>query len=66
MTPELDWLKRWAHYSPLKVAIQCGESGRTFTYSDLFKQSQQLAGTLAERFGIERGDRVACLAQNEL
>ena len=43
-----------------------GEDGRTLTYSELYQQSLALAQVLAERFQIERGDRVACLAQNEL
>lgn len=66
MTPDLDWLKRWALYSPSKVALQNGEDGRTFTYAELFQQSQNLAQVLRQRFQIGHGDRVACLAQNEL
>ncbi len=66
MTPELDWLKRWALYSPEKTALQSGEHGRALSYAALYRQSQALAGVLNERFQIARGDRVACLAQNEL
>lgn len=66
MTPELDWLKQWARYSPTAVAIQSGEDGATVTYADLLAQSQRLAGVLRNHFAIGKGDRVACLAQNEL
>src|SRR5665213_538613 len=66
MTPETDWLKRWSRYSPRAVAIQCGEEGRALSYAELFAQSQRLARVLSERFGVRAGDRVTCLAQNEL
>jgi fatty-acyl-CoA synthase len=66
MTPELDWLKRWARYSPTAVAIQSGEDGTKVTYAELFAQSRRLAAVLRDQFAIGKGDRVACLAQNEL
>lgn len=62
----LDWLKRWNEYSPNAVALQCGETGRAFTYSEFFSKSQDLAARLRDQFDIKSGDRVACLAQNEL
>lgn len=66
MTPELDWLKRWSLYAPEKIALQMGEDGNTVSYRELYRQSRVLARTLRERFSIDKGDRVACLAQNEL
>jgi fatty-acyl-CoA synthase len=66
MTPELDWLKRWSLYSPNAVALQSGEDGSCITYAQLYRQSCAVAQHLRERFAIEPGDRVACLAQNEL
>jgi len=62
---ELDWLKRWAQYAPKKVAIRCADTGRTFTYREFYERSAALAEALHARFGIEAGDRVAILAQNE-
>lgn len=62
----LDWLKRWNEYAPKSVALQCGDSGRAFTYSEFYGKAQDLAERLRRQFGIGRGDRVACLAQNEL
>src|SRR5437870_4779657 len=68
MTPEIesDWLKRWAHYSPDHIAVASGEDGRALTYATLYSQSQRVARELMERFQVQRGDRVAVLAQNEL
>ncbi len=62
----LDWLKRWSEYSPNAVAIQCGDSGRAFTYSQFYAKAQDLAARLRDQFDVQPGDRVACLAQNEL
>ncbi len=62
---ELDWLKRWAMYSPKNVALQCLDSGRAFTYLELFERSSHLAIELRNRFKVGRGDRVATLAMNE-
>lgn len=62
----LDWLKRWTEYSPKAIALQCGDTGRVFTYQDMFSKAQDLALRLRDQFGITRGDRVAALAQNEL
>lgn len=66
VSPQLDWLKQWSVFAPNSVALQCGESGRTLTYKQLFEQSCRLASVLRERFEIGAGDRVACMAQNEL
>jgi fatty-acyl-CoA synthase len=63
---ELDWLKRWNLYSPNKVAIKDGDSGRTVTYSQLYNLATQTALNLKKEFNITRGDRVVLLAQNEI
>ncbi len=62
---ELDWLKRWALYSPRRIALRCADSRRNFTYQELFERSCVLAKELADQHGIAVGDRVAVLAQNE-
>jgi len=66
MTPELDWLKRWALYAPEGIALQMGEDGRTLSYRELYCKSRLVAAVLRRRFHVQAGDRVACLAQNEL
>lgn len=63
---ELDWLKKWNQYSPQKAAIQDGDSGRVLSYQDFFTASCRGAQYLKSRYQIQKGDRVAVLAQNEL
>ncbi len=68
-----DWLSRWNVYSPNKVGLidyandpvenNTGQAGREFTYAELYRRSNRLADYLRER-GVQRGDRVAILAQN--
>ena len=63
---ETDWLKRWDLYSPHKVAIQDGETGRKFTYSEFYHRALAAAVFLKKEFNIQKGDRVAVLSTNEL
>lgn len=62
---EIDWMKRWAMYSPKAVAIRCADSARSFTYRELYERSNALAARLRATYGIGRGDRVAVLSMNE-
>ena len=62
---ELDWLKRWAMYSPQKIALQCADSNRSFSYRELYERSNQLAQILKDKHGLRFGDRVAMLSLNE-
>jgi fatty-acyl-CoA synthase len=62
---ELDWLKRWAEISPNAPAIHCADSGRSFSYLELFNRSSALAKSLSQRFALQAGDRVAFFSQNE-
>ncbi|MEQ1723191.1 MAG: long-chain fatty acid--CoA ligase, partial [Pseudobdellovibrio sp.] len=63
---ELDWLKKWNTYSPLKTAIKDGDTGREYNYQDFYKTSLQAAAYLKDKFQITEGDRVAVLSGNEL
>lgn len=62
---ELDWLKRWAMYSPKAIALRCADSNRTFSYRELYERSNHLAQQLRTCFQLQKGERVAVLAQNE-
>ncbi len=62
---EADWLKRWNLYSPESVAIKDADSGRSWTYQQLFEISNRLARFLKTHHGIEKGDRIAVLSFNE-
>lgn len=63
---ELDWLKRWNLYAPKKMAVQDGETGRSFSFNQLYRASVAKANELRDRFQIQKGDRVAVLAMNDL
>ena len=63
---ELDWLKRWAMYSPHAKALTDGDSGESWTYEKLYQLSFSFAVFLQENFGIRTGDRLAVLSTNEL
>lgn len=62
---ELDWLKRWALYSPEKIVLRCADSGRAFSYQEFYERSGALAASLKRKYAIAKGDRVAVLSQNE-
>ncbi len=66
MTLELDWLKRWACYAPQAIALQSGETGESWSYDQLYRRSLRAAAYLRDHYGISRGDRVVCVAQNQL
>lgn len=63
---EIDWLKQWARLSPRSLAFKDGDSGTTFSYDEIYRVSSRLASYLAERFSIQKGDRIALLATNEI
>ena len=61
-----DWSQKWALYSPDKIAVKEYESGRTLTYGELSRLGNRLAGFLKNEYGIEKGSRVAVLAEYSL
>jgi fatty-acyl-CoA synthase len=61
--PYYDWIAHHAHRRPKRLAINDLQTNRKFTYADLHRRADQLAGWLAAR-GIGKGDRVALLAPN--
>jgi fatty-acyl-CoA synthase len=63
---ELDWLKKWNLYSPEKIALKDGETGRELSYGEFFKKSLKTAAFLKQSCHIQKGDRVAVLSANEL
>ncbi len=66
MIAELDWLKKWSQYAPKTTAVVDGDTGREFTYRELYDISQKGADLLSTKFHISRGDRVAIISTNEL
>ena len=63
---QLDWLQGWKSFSPKGIALKDGESGRAFSYSELYEKACRCAAYLRKEFQIKKGDRVAVIAQNEL
>ncbi len=70
---ELDWLKRWATYRPHRIALVDGASGDNgqhcniqWSYKHLYDRCLKGAEYLAKHCLVQKGDRVALLAQNEI
>ena len=61
--PYYDWIAHHAHRRPKQLAINDLQTGRTFSYAELHRRTDQLTGWLAAQ-GIGKGDRVALLAPN--
>jgi fatty-acyl-CoA synthase len=59
-----DWLSRWAMYTPEKTAVVDEATGRRLSYRDFNRRADAMAHTLRQRFGIQKGDRIAVLAYN--
>ncbi|MEZ4888117.1 MAG: long-chain fatty acid--CoA ligase [Chitinophagales bacterium] len=59
-----DWAAKWAVYSPDKIAFKEYETGRTLTYAELNQQGNRLANYLKDVFDIQKGDRIAILAES--
>ena len=60
--PTSDWSARWALYSPSKTAFREHETNRALSYGALDASANTLAWRLHREFGIQKGDRVAVLA----
>lgn len=65
MTPAfaVDWLARRAELSPSRLALIDSEGGERITYREWNRRAERAARGLVAA-GVERGDRVAVLAEN--
>ena len=63
-TLQQDWAAKWAVYSPDKIAFKEYETGRTLTYGELNRQGNRLANYLKEVYDLQKGDRIAILAES--
>ncbi|AEN74340.1 o-succinylbenzoate--CoA ligase [Rhodothermus marinus SG0.5JP17-172] len=59
-----DWLERNARYWPDRPALTWVPEGTCWTFAQLHAEGEALAAVLAARFGLQKGDRVAILAEN--
>ena len=55
---ELDWIAKWAQYTPEAIAFVDGETDRALTYSQLKKNVDRTCTWLQSR-GLKAQDRVA-------
>src|SRR5690554_84274 len=58
----LDWIGKWAEYSPNKVAIRDVKINTDFTYKDINTLAENISANLYENYGIKKGDRIAILS----
>jgi fatty-acyl-CoA synthase len=62
--PQVDWLRRWAGYRPDALALRDHGRGYAWHYGEAERRATALAAHLQGGLGVQRGDRVAVLAQN--
>ncbi|MEE4177411.1 MAG: long-chain fatty acid--CoA ligase [Bacteroides sp.] len=60
----IDWFGRWNMYNPSRVAIEEYETGRAFTYGQFHQLGNFTARWFADELNLEKGDRLAILAEN--
>ncbi len=61
-----DWIANHADRRPDSLAANDLGSGRRFTYAMLDERIARLALVLRDRFGVQRGDRIAVFAPNTI
>lgn len=61
-----DWTAKWALYKPEAIAFKEWESQRQVKWADLNSIAKKLAFYLRDHYGIQKGDRVAVLSENNL
>ena len=60
-----DWVDEHARRTPDATALACVETGETRTWAELESRVARLAHVLANGFGVQAGDRVTMLAEND-
>jgi fatty-acyl-CoA synthase len=59
-----DWIAKWAHYLPDKLAFKEAESGRSISFAELHQDAEALANALLDVHQLKPGDRIAILSEN--
>lgn len=62
----LDWLAKWAFYTPEKLFLRDYASGSEWTYQQFNTAAEHLAGHLTTQRGLQKGDRLAIYSQNRM
>jgi len=61
---ETDWLKKWSHYTPKKLALREYHSQLEWDYGDLNQRVNALAVYLTQYLKLKKGDRIAVYSKN--
>jgi fatty-acyl-CoA synthase len=64
-SPSYDWIAHHAVVRGNKPAMCDLASGREFTYSEMNERTSRLATAFRDEFGVQRGTRIAVLAEND-
>ena len=59
----LDWIGKWADYTPEKVALTSYDTNEKYTYKDVAIYADQLKHEFL-KLGLKEGDRIAVLAEH--
>lgn len=59
----IDWVDKWAKFTPNKICLRESESGLSITYCDLNLKSIQFGHFLVKEYKLRKGDRIAILAE---
>lgn len=60
----LDWIAKWADYSPQKIAVADVETGEEFSYRDLHFRANEMVHLLKHNY--KEGDRIAVLLEHSI
>ena len=58
-----DWIATWANLRPGQPAVKEADTGRVCTYDQLNQLGNQFALGLSRQYGLQKGDRIAVLAE---
>lgn len=61
----LDWIAKWASYTPDKIAVTAHDRNEHYTYGQLNRYANRLT-IMFEELHLEEGDRIAVLAEQGL
>ncbi len=62
--PETDWIRKWAEYTPGRMALREHERGLEWSYADFNLRAEALAKYLVDELKTGRGERIAVYSQN--
>lgn len=61
---QIDWVAKWAQYTPNRMFLREYERGLEWTYFDFNQRANSLANFFVDGLKIKKGDRVAVYSKN--